>query len=98
LTSTPSTTPEDNWGDAKSIHEASTASEEDWPTTWKMIDCIQGVEVKQIHPNHFVLRNATHEVTLTRYGFNLYRTGTKDFEKFLDEFLIQSVPRTPDGY
>lgn len=74
-----------------------TTPEPDWPTNWHMIDSIQGVEVKQIHPNHFVLRNASHEVNLDKEGFNVYRTSHKDFEKFLDENLVESLPRTDNG-
>lgn len=66
-------------------------------TPWKMIDCIQEVEVRQLAPDVFHLRNASHIVQVNSEGFNLYRTSTKEFEKWIDENLIESYPRDPNG-
>jgi hypothetical protein len=62
-----------------------------------MIDSIQGVEVQQLSSDSYQLRNATHLVQVNSEGFNLYRTSTKEFEKWIDENLIESYPRDPNG-
>lgn len=68
---------------------------ENWPTSWKMIDVIQGVEVRQLSLDTFEIRNASHITQINREGFNLYRTSHKDFERWIDENLIESYEREP---
>ena len=82
----------------KGIQLTHSQSTSDFPSEWHMIDAVHQVEVKQLDSDTFVLRSPTHEVAVTAEGFNLYRTSGKDFETWMDENLVESVERPPDGY
>lgn len=61
---------------------------------WHIIDCLTQVECRQISLDTYQLRSPTHEITINKEGFDLYREDRDKFEKWVDDNKVVSVVRT----
>jgi hypothetical protein len=79
------------------VHTCTFQEEVTFPTEWRHIDIILDVECRQVNVDTFELRSASHTLTISRVGFDLYRdstiAGQVIFENWLDKNGILPVPR-----
>lgn len=60
---------------------------------WHMINQLTRTECRQLSDDTFQLRNASHTLTVNKEGFDLYRSDTPAFEKWMDDNSIVATPR-----
>lgn len=71
--------------------------DERFPTDWRPVNVISGIDCRQLSFDTFELRSASHTLVVTKEGFNLYRDGSQEgqmrFEKYLEDNGIELIPR-----
>jgi len=85
LTNTPSTTPPTDPNDDP---------EKLFPGIWEPVKERLGFESRQLTEDTFQIRSKSHEITVTKKGYELFKTDSPEWQMWLFNNGITSTPRS----